>query len=49
MTHPARIAIAVAVLAALQGAAYLAYRAVERSRAAGPTVAATFADRKSVV
>jgi len=46
VTHPARIAIAVAVLAALQGAAYLAYRAVERSRAAGPTVAATFAGER---
>lgn len=33
MTRPARIAVAIAVLAALQGAAYLVYRAVERSRA----------------
>jgi thiol-disulfide isomerase/thioredoxin len=33
VTRPVRIAVAVVVLAALQGAAYLAYRAVERSRA----------------
>ncbi|MBE7448965.1 MAG: TlpA family protein disulfide reductase [Kofleriaceae bacterium] len=33
MTRPARIAVAIVALAALQGAAYLAYRAVERSRA----------------
>jgi len=33
VTRRLRIVVAVAVLAALQGAAYLAYRAVERSRA----------------
>jgi len=33
VTRPARIAIAVAVLAAFQVAAYLVYRAVERARA----------------
>ncbi len=32
MTRPARIAIAIAALAAIQVAAYLVYRAVERSR-----------------
>ncbi|KAB2910661.1 MAG: TlpA family protein disulfide reductase [Kofleriaceae bacterium] len=33
MTRPARVAIAIAVLAAFQVAAYLVYRAVERARA----------------
>lgn len=41
MSRPVRIAIVIAVLAAFQGAAYLVYRAVERSRSA-PTTSLRF-------
>ena len=34
MTRPVRIAVVIVALAAVQGAIYLAYRAIERSRAA---------------